>query len=178
MSSTGKTAAAATATAKVTVKKSAATASAAAKTPNTKSASASLKDKKRDNVRKRRIFSATEKDEIIERSLSKPGCVRLARRSGIKRVEGSLYEALRYIGVNYHLVPVLRKMEAYVSVCKRKTATDRDAKEALKDCGIYVVGYGAQNRGASSSSKKSKEVVNDNAATEVAPAAEEEEAIV
>ena len=113
---------------------------------DTKSKTPSLKEKKIE--RKRHIFSPDEKQRVIEDALSKPGCVRLCRRMGVPRVDGSLYEGLRQQEPS-KLENVLCKMMAFVAVAGRKTATDRDVKEALKAAKVLVVGYVNQKRGAS-----------------------------
>jgi histone H4 len=80
--------------------------------------------------------------ENIE-GISKPAIRRLARRGGVKRLSGLIYEETRDV-LKQFLKNVLHDAVSYTEHANRKTVTVMDVVYALKRQGrtIYGFGYG------------------------------------
>ncbi|KAF8996070.1 histone-fold-containing protein [Hymenopellis radicata] len=65
--------------------------------------------------------------------ITKPAIRRLARRGGVKRISGLIYEETR----------VIRDSVTYTEHAKRKTVTALDVVYALKRSGRTLYGFGA-----------------------------------
>lgn len=98
------------------------------------------------------------KRQIIGRDvvsgITKPAIRRLARRGGVKRISGLVYEEMRY-QVEYHpgkprhlgvlpefLNKVIHDAVAYTEHSRRKTVTSMDVVYALKRQGRTLYGFG------------------------------------
>ena len=92
--------------------------------------------------------------------ITKPAIRRLARRGGVKRISGLIYEETRgvlkiflenvgrccclYCHFNLHFYPqVIRDSVTYTEHAKRKTVTALDVVYALKRSGRTLYGFGA-----------------------------------
>ena len=80
------------------------------------------------------------RDHIIS-PLRKPEIRRLARRGGVKRISGLIYEEIRGV-VKIFLENVLRDAISYTEHAKRKTVTAMDIVYALKRQGRSIYGFG------------------------------------
>lgn len=78
------------------------------------------------------------KDNI--RGVTKPAIRRLARRGGVKRISGMMYEEVRGILKSF-VEGVVRDATAYTEHAKRKTVTALDVVHALKKRGRMLYGY-------------------------------------
>ncbi|KAG8952227.1 Histone H4 [Tulasnella sp. 424] len=80
--------------------------------------------------------------------ITKPAIRRLARRGGVKRISGLIYEACRFWlnetrGVlKIFLENVIRDSVTYTEHAKRKTVTALDVVYALKRSGRSLYGFG------------------------------------
>jgi histone H4 len=72
--------------------------------------------------------------------VTKPAIRRLARRGGVKRISGLIYEESRVALKNF-LEIVLRDAMAYTEHARRKTVTTMDVMYALKRNGKTLYGY-------------------------------------
>ncbi|TFY69878.1 hypothetical protein EVG20_g2949, partial [Dentipellis fragilis] len=78
--------------------------------------------------------------------ITKPAIRRLARRGGVKRISGLIYEETRgvlKIFLENGLVQVIRDSVTYTEHAKRKTVTALDVVYALKRSGRTLYGFGA-----------------------------------
>ncbi|XP_062895276.1 histone H4-like [Mobula hypostoma] len=91
--------------------------------------------------------------------ITKPAIRRLARRGGVKRISGLIYEETRGV-LKVFLENVIRDAVTYTEHAKRKTVTAMDVVYALKRQGRTLYGFGgsktptssrAQNKGSSKS---------------------------
>merc|ERR1719198_5385 len=73
--------------------------------------------------------------------ITKPAIRRLARRGGVKRVSGLIYEETRGVLKSF-LENVLRDSITYTEHSKRKTVTALDVVYALKRQGRTLYGFG------------------------------------
>merc|ERR1719163_688893 len=73
--------------------------------------------------------------------ITKPAIRRLARRGGVKRISGLIYEETRGVLKNF-LENVLRDSITYTEHSKRKTVTALDVVYALKRQGRTLYGFG------------------------------------
>ena len=73
-------------------------------------------------------------------ALQKPAIRRLARRGGVKRISGLLYEEIRGV-VKSFVEGVVRDSIAYTEHAKRRTVTALDVVHALKKRGRMLYGY-------------------------------------
>jgi histone H4 len=73
--------------------------------------------------------------------ITKPDIRRLARRGGVKRMSGLIYEETRGV-LRAFLESVLRDTIAYTEHAKRKTVTALDVVYALKRQGRMLYGFG------------------------------------
>ena len=77
----------------------------------------------------------------IEKVSSKPAIRRLARRGGVKRISGLIYEETRGV-LKVFLENVIRDAVTYTEHAKRKTVTAMDVVYALKRQGRTLYGFG------------------------------------
>ena len=73
--------------------------------------------------------------------ITKPAIRRLARRGGVKRVSGLIYEETRGV-LKVFLENVIRDAVTYTEHAKRKTVTAMDVVYALKRQGRTLYGFG------------------------------------
>merc|ERR1719504_19817 len=73
--------------------------------------------------------------------ITKPAIRRLARRGGVKRISGLIYEETRGV-LKRFLENVLRDSITYTEHSKRKTVTALDVVYALKRQGRTIYGFG------------------------------------
>ncbi|KAK2459818.1 hypothetical protein APHAL10511_008139 [Amanita phalloides] len=71
-----------------------------------------------------------------------PAIRRLARRGGVKRISGLIYEETRGV-LKIFLENVIRDSVTYTEHAKRKTVTALDVVYALKRSGRTLYGFGA-----------------------------------
>ncbi|KAK7015942.1 histone-fold-containing protein [Favolaschia claudopus] len=74
-------------------------------------------------------------------SITKPDIRRLARRGGVKRMSGLIYEETRKV-LKLFLENVIRDSIMYTDHAKRKTVTALDVVYALKRSGRTLYGFG------------------------------------
>lgn len=72
--------------------------------------------------------------------ISKPAIRRLARRGGVKRVGGNVYECANIVGRKF-LEGILHKALKYADHAKRKTVNVLDVVFALKKQGVTLIGF-------------------------------------
>jgi histone H4 len=85
--------------------------------------------------------AARSKQEIVDR-ISAGSIRRLARRGGVKRMSGLIYDEVRNVLKDY-LERVMKPVCLYIEHSKRRTATVSDVVHALKSIGQpLVVGHG------------------------------------
>ena len=73
--------------------------------------------------------------------ISKPAIRRLARRGGVKRISGLVYEETREV-LKEFLMMVIQDATAYTEHARRKTVTAMDIVYALKRRGRTLYGFG------------------------------------
>jgi histone H3/H4 len=73
--------------------------------------------------------------------VTKPAIRRLARRGGVKRISGLVYEETRGV-LKVFLEHVIRDAVTYTEHARRKTVTAMDVVYALKRQGRTLYGYG------------------------------------
>jgi histone H4 len=73
--------------------------------------------------------------------ITKPAIRRLARRGGVKRISGLIYEETRGV-LKTFLESVIRDAVTYTEHAKRKTVTSLDVVYALKRQGRTLYGFG------------------------------------
>ncbi|XP_038066798.1 histone H3, embryonic-like [Patiria miniata] len=76
--------------------------------------------------------------------ITKPAIRRLARRGGVKRISGLIYEETRGV-LKVFLENVIRDAVTYCEHAKRKTVTAMDVVYALKRQGRTLYGFGGYN---------------------------------
>lgn len=107
-----------------------------------------------------RNFDGNRKN--VEDGITKPAIRRLARRAGVKRIKGDVYEKVRTSlyqpNGNRFLSQVVKKAITYVEHRHGKTVTVMDILQALRHEGRTLYGYGepAHQHAAGSASKKKK----------------------
>ena len=74
--------------------------------------------------------------------ITKPAIRRLARRGGVKRISGLMYEETRSVMKSF-LENVVRDAVTYCEFAKRKTVTSMDVVYALKRQGRTIYGFGS-----------------------------------
>ncbi|XP_049542522.1 uncharacterized protein LOC125955429 [Anopheles darlingi] len=77
--------------------------------------------------------------------ITKPAIRRLARRGGVKRISGLIYEETRGV-LKVFLENVIRDAVTYTEHAKRKTVTAMDVVYALKRQGRTLYGFGGWQR--------------------------------
>ena len=73
--------------------------------------------------------------------ITKPAIRRLARRGGVKRISGLIYEETRSV-LKVFLENVIREAVTYTEHARRKTVTAMDVVYALKRQGRTLYGFG------------------------------------
>ena len=73
--------------------------------------------------------------------ITKPAIRRLARRGGVKRISGLIYEEVRGV-LKMFLENVIRDSVTYCEHARRKTVTAMDVVYALKRQGKTLYGFG------------------------------------
>ena len=73
--------------------------------------------------------------------ITKPAIRRLARRGGVKRISGAIYEETRGV-LKVFLENVIRDAVTYTEHARRKTVTAMDVVYALKRQGRTLYGFG------------------------------------
>ena len=73
--------------------------------------------------------------------ITKPAIRRLARRGGVKRISGLIYEETRGV-LKVFLENVIRDAVTYTEHARRKTVTAMDVVYALKRQGKTLYGFG------------------------------------
>lgn len=73
--------------------------------------------------------------------ITKPAIRRLARRGGVKRVSGLVYEETRTV-LRTFLEDIIRDAMIYTDHARRKTVTAMDVVSALKRRGRTLYGFG------------------------------------
>jgi histone H4 len=73
--------------------------------------------------------------------VTKPAIRRLARRGGVKRINGGIYEETRVV-LKLFLQNVIRDAVTYTEHSRRKTVTAMDVVAALKRQGRTMYGFG------------------------------------
>ncbi|MCD7458516.1 hypothetical protein HAX54_038432 [Datura stramonium] len=79
--------------------------------------------------------------------ITKPAIRRLARRGGVKRISGLIYEETRGV-LKIFLENVIRDAVTYTEHARRKTVTAMDVVYALKRQGRTLYGFGGTAAGA------------------------------
>ncbi|KAK2914465.1 hypothetical protein Q8A67_002864 [Cirrhinus molitorella] len=79
--------------------------------------------------------------------ITKPAIRRLARRGGVKRISGLIYEETRGV-LKVFLENVIRDAVTYTEHAKRKTVTAMDVVYALKRQGRTLYGFGGGSDGS------------------------------
>ena len=95
--------------------------------------------------------------------ITKPAIRRLARRGGVKRISGLIYEETRGV-IKVFLENVIRDAVTYTEHARRKTVTAMDVVYALKRQGRTLYGYGGKT--GSTRSRKRTEEEKENEAVE------------
>jgi len=78
---------------------------------------------------------------LLSALLQKPAIRRLARRGGVKRISGLIYEETRGV-LKVFLENVVRDAVTYTEHARRKTVTALDVVYALKRQGRTLYGFG------------------------------------
>ena len=73
--------------------------------------------------------------------ITKPAIRRLARRGGVKRIGGLVYEETRVV-LRAFLAKILQDAVVYTEHARRKTVTAMDVVMALKRSGRTLYGFG------------------------------------
>ena len=76
----------------------------------------------------------------IESVITQPSIRRLARRGGVKRISGLIYDEARYI-LRVFLSDLLKDVVRYTEHARRQTVTARDVVYALKRQGKTLYGF-------------------------------------
>ena len=76
-----------------------------------------------------------------QQGITKPAIRRLARRGGVKRISGLIYEETRGV-LKVFLENVIRDAVTYTEHARRKTVTALDVVHALKRQGRTLYGFG------------------------------------
>lgn len=92
----------------------------------------------KSSIRSKKLTTGAHGDS----STSRGGIRRLARRGGVKRIAGSVYEAVRK-SLRGFLERVVLGAVAYTEYAKRKTVSAGDVVYSLKKQGRTLYGYGA-----------------------------------
>lgn len=85
--------------------------------------------------------------------MTKPALRRLARRGGVKRISGTVYEETRSV-LKVFLENVIRDAVIYTDHSRRRTVVDMDVVTALKRQGRTLYGFGYPDGSSASLSKR------------------------
>ena len=94
------------------------------------------KDLKKGGAKRHR---SKKRDNI--RGITKPSIRRLARRGGVKRISGLIYDEVRGV-LRLFLENTIRDAVTYTEYAKRRTVTPLDVIYALKRQGHTLYGFG------------------------------------
>ncbi|KAL6465876.1 hypothetical protein MHYP_G00260090 [Metynnis hypsauchen] len=98
-----------------------------------------------DCYRSREVWGGAKRHRKVLRDniqgITKPAIRRLARRGGVKRISGLIYEETRGV-LKVFLENVIRDAVTYTEHAKRKTVTAMDVVYALKRQGRTLYGFG------------------------------------
>nr|ACU19979.1 unknown [Glycine max] len=83
----------------------------------------------------------TSEELVHTQGITKPAIRRLARRGGVKRISGLIYEETRGV-LKIFLENVIRDAVTYTEHARRKTVTAMDVVYALKRQGRTLYGFG------------------------------------
>ena len=86
-------------------------------------------------------YSNPTGDPDYEQCITKPAIRRLARRGGVKRISGLIYEETRGV-LKVFLENVIHDAVTYTEHAKRNTVTAMDVVYALKRQGRTLYGFG------------------------------------
>jgi len=75
------------------------------------------------------------------KGITKPAIRRLARRGGVKRISGLVYEETRSV-LREFLFNIIKDATCYMDCARRKTVTALDVVYALKRAGRTLYGFG------------------------------------
>ena len=81
------------------------------------------------------------KPVLLPAGITKPAIRRLARRGGVKRISGLIYEETRGV-LKVFLESVIRDAVTYTEHARRKTVTAMDVVYSLKRQGRTLYGFG------------------------------------
>ena len=87
------------------------------------------------------VFPTVVLSTLMFQGITKPAIRRLARRGGVKRISGLIYEETRGV-LKVFLENVIRDAVTYTEHAKRKTVTAMDVVYALKRQGRTLYGFG------------------------------------
>lgn len=90
------------------------------------------------------VVGAKRHQKVLRQNIlgiTKPAIRRLARRGGVKRLGGLIYDSTRE-SLRVMLVDTLRQAVNYTSYAQRKTVTAMDIVYALKKKGMQLYGFG------------------------------------
>ena len=96
---------------------------------------------KSQETRAPRNMSATYQVRDFGRGISNPSIRRLARRGGVKRISGMIYDEVRTALIRF-LEGVIEDSVVYMDHGRRKTVMAHDVANALKKRGCKLYGYG------------------------------------
>ncbi|KAE9461127.1 hypothetical protein C3L33_06938, partial [Rhododendron williamsianum] len=88
--------------------------------------------------------------------ITKPAIRRLARRGGVKRISGLIYEETRGV-LKIFLENVIRDAVTYTEHARRKTVTAMDVVYALKRQGRTLYGFGGRQGAGEGRSEEAQE---------------------
>ncbi|KAI3782380.1 hypothetical protein L2E82_12425 [Cichorium intybus] len=88
-----------------------------------------------------KVFRFRSNLKKFENGITKPAIRRLARRGGVKRISGLIYEETRGV-LKIFLENVIRDAVTYTEHARRKTVTAMDVVYALKRQGRTLYGFG------------------------------------
>ena len=115
---------------------------------------------------KRHLRKERLRDNIL--GVTAPAIRRLARRGGIKRIDGKIYEATRQVLKDW-LTKVTRDAITYTEYARRKTVTHMDVILAVKKHRItlYLTHPNGSDGGGHKSTSSAKQIKNNAAAPAV-----------
>lgn len=79
------------------------------------------------------------------KGVTKPAIRRLARRGGVSRISGQVYDEIR-TGIPPFLGDVLNRTEIYMESARRKTVTADDVVHGLEKFNIHLYGWKKQKQ--------------------------------
>ncbi|KAF3923966.1 hypothetical protein ABW21_db0200717 [Orbilia brochopaga] len=100
-------------------------------------------------IRHRKIL----RDNIM--AITRPDIRRLARRGGVKRISGGIYQAVRMV-LHARLKLLISDCVMYVEHSRRKTVTTQDVVYALNRAGTPIYGFDTTPNTASAAAKRNR----------------------